>query len=139
MHLRWKLCVVIGGASGVGREVCLRLARAGAGVLVADRDPVAAEAVAVEARAGRVSVWTLRVDPADDVDLDLLAARARDLGGVDALVVTGIEPVRAGEVAARVMTEPRLVAMVGDDPAEVAVAAVEHLGSAEAGTALVIG
>lgn len=139
MHLRWKLCVVIGGGSGAGHEVCLRLARAGAGLLVADLDAAAAEATAELARASRVSAWSLRTDPADDHELDLLAARARDLGGADLLVVTGIDPVRAREVAGRVIAEPRMVALVGDDDAQVAVAVVEHLGTAEPGTVVVLG
>jgi NAD(P)-dependent dehydrogenase (short-subunit alcohol dehydrogenase family) len=139
VHLRWKLCVVIGGGSGAGHEVCLRLARAGAGLLVADLDAVAAEATAETARASRVSAWSLRTDVGDDHDLDLLAARARDLGGADLLVITGLDPVRARDVAARLIAEPKLVGLVGDDDAQVAVAVVEHLGSAEVGTAIVIG
>lgn len=138
MHLRWKLCVVVGGATGAGHEVCRRLARAGAGVLVVDPDPVAAEATAAAARASRVSSWSLRVDPADDVDLDLLVARVRDLGGADVVVVAGVEAVRAGEVAGRLLPAPEVVALAGDDPVEVAVAALEHLHAAEVGTALVI-
>ena len=139
MHLRWKLCVVIGGGGGAGHEVCLRLARAGAGLLVADLDAGAAEATAELARSSRVSAWSLRTDPADDHELDLLADRARDLGGADLLVITGIDPVRARDVAARLIAEPRMVGLVGDDDAQVAVAVVEHLGSAEVGTAIVIG
>jgi NAD(P)-dependent dehydrogenase (short-subunit alcohol dehydrogenase family) len=138
MHLRWKLCVVVGGATGAGREICVRLARAGAGVLVADLDPGAAEATAVAARASRVSSWSLRVDPADEVDLDLLVARVRDLGGADVVVVVGVEAARAGEVAARLLPAPEVVALAGDDPVEVAVAALEHLRVADRGTALVI-
>jgi NAD(P)-dependent dehydrogenase (short-subunit alcohol dehydrogenase family) len=138
MHLRWKLCVVVGGATGAGREVCRRLARAGAGVLVADPDLAAAEAVAAEIRVSRVSSWSLRVDPADEADLDLLVARVRDLGGADVVVVAGLEAARAGDMAARLLPAPDVVALAGDDPVEVAVAALEHLHAAEAGTALVI-
>jgi NAD(P)-dependent dehydrogenase (short-subunit alcohol dehydrogenase family) len=139
VHLRWKLCVVVGGATGVGHEVCLRLARAGAGLLVADLDGPAAEATAEAARASRVSAWSLRTDPSDDHDLDLLAARARDLGGADLVVITGVDPVRARDVAATLLDAPRMVGLVGDDDARTAVAVVDHLGSAEVGTAVVIG
>jgi 3-oxoacyl-[acyl-carrier protein] reductase len=86
MHLRWRLAVVTGGGSGLGREICLRLGRAGAGVVVADRDAGAAEAVAAEVRASRVRAWAWQVDVADVTELELLADRARDLGGADLLV-----------------------------------------------------
>ncbi|MBS45485.1 MAG: hypothetical protein CMH83_20400 [Nocardioides sp.] len=89
MHLRWRLAVVTGAGAGVGREVALRLARAGAGVLVVDPDLAAADAVAAECATHRVKAWTvqadLRADRAAD-DVRLLAARAKDLGGADLLV-----------------------------------------------------
>ncbi|SDD82443.1 SDR family NAD(P)-dependent oxidoreductase [Nocardioides lianchengensis] len=139
MHLRWRLCVVVGGGTGPGHEVCLRLARAGAGLLVVDTDGAAAESTAELARSSRVSAWSLKADPTDDQDLDLLAARARDLGGADLVVITGVDPARGPDVAARLVAEPRMVGLVGDDDVRVAVAAVEHLGAAEPGTAVVIG
>ena len=86
MHLRWRLAVVTGGGSGLGREICLRLGRAGVGVLVADRDATAAEDVATEVRESRVKAWSWQVDVTDAGELDLLAARMRDLGGADLLV-----------------------------------------------------
>ncbi|WP_167880383.1 SDR family NAD(P)-dependent oxidoreductase [Nocardioides guangzhouensis] len=86
MHLRWRLAVVTGGGSGLGREICLRLGRAGVGVLVADRDATTAESVAAEVRESRVKAWPWQVDVTDAGELDLLAARMRDLGGADLLV-----------------------------------------------------
>jgi 3-oxoacyl-[acyl-carrier protein] reductase len=86
MHLRWRLAVVTGGGSGLGREICVRLGRAGVGVLVADRDPTAAEAVAEEVRASRVRAWAWQVDVSDPAEIELLADRARDLGCADLLV-----------------------------------------------------
>jgi len=86
MHLRWRLAVVTGGGSGLGREICLRLGRAGVGVLVADREMAAAEHVAGEVRESRVQAWPWQVDVTDGGDLELLAARMRDLGGADLLV-----------------------------------------------------
>ena len=107
MFLRWKLAVVLGGGGGLGHEVCLRLARAGAGVLVADADGATAESTALLARECRVSAWSLRVHPADDADLGLLAARCRDLGGADIVVTTGLDPDRAAVVAGMLLVEPR--------------------------------
>jgi NAD(P)-dependent dehydrogenase (short-subunit alcohol dehydrogenase family) len=128
--LRWKLAVVVGGGSGVGREVCLRLARAGAGVLVADRDLEAAEATATLVRQRRVSAWSLRVDPADDVETELLAARCRDLGGADLLVTSGVPPERAARVAELLLPRPELEE--ASDPAD----ALARLRVAEVGAVI---
>jgi len=46
-----KVAVVVGGGSGIGREVAIELARRGAHVVVADRDAAAAEAAWRDARA----------------------------------------------------------------------------------------
>lgn len=129
----------MGGGSGAGHEVCLRLARAGAGLLVADPDGAAAEATAELARARRVSACALRTDPADDLELDLLAARARDLGGADLVVISGVDAARAHQVAGRLVADPRPHPLHGYDDARLAVLAVEHLGAAEIGAVVVIG
>lgn len=141
MHLRWKLGVVLGGGHGTGREVCLRLARAGAGVLVADRDLAAADEVAALARTSRVAAWSLCADPADDREVELLAARARDLGGADLVVVTGVSTARAGQVASGLLAglrEVEVVEAAGLTEAAVAVAVLDRLGAAEVGTAVVV-
>ena len=86
MELRWTLAVVTGGGGGLGRELAVALGRVGAGVLVADRDLDAADETAALVRASRVQAWAIRVDVRDDVELRMLAHRARDLGGADVLV-----------------------------------------------------
>jgi len=86
MELRYTLAVVTGGGGGLGRELAVALSRRGASVLVADRDPEAGAQTAELVRAARVKAWSFQGDLADEVDVRLLAARARDLGGADVLV-----------------------------------------------------
>lgn len=87
MELRWRTVVVTGVATPVGREVVLRLARLGAGVVAVDPDADAAAEAALLARERRVAAWAVQADVADAVDRALLAARVRDLGGADAVVL----------------------------------------------------
>lgn len=140
MLLRWRLAVVLGGGRGIGHEVCLRLARCGSGVLVADPDLAAAEAVAAEARERRVSAWPLAVDPEDVVDVGLLAARCRDLGGADILVTTGLDADRAGRLADAVLPGApcrRVAANAGSD-SEVASEVLRCLREADSGVVVVV-
>ena len=86
LRLRWKLAVVTGAGSGLGRELAVGLARLGVRVVVADRDPEAAAATADLVRAARVQAFVVQADLTDEGDVRMLAARARDLGGADVLV-----------------------------------------------------
>lgn len=60
--LAGKSALVTGGASGIGRAVCLRFAREGARVAVADLDAEGAEAVARSIRDRGGDALALRVD-----------------------------------------------------------------------------
>ena len=70
-ELAGRLAVVTGGASGIGEACAIRLAGAGATVVVADINVDAAEAVA-----GRIGGRAFEVDLAADFDAAALAARA---------------------------------------------------------------
>jgi NAD(P)-dependent dehydrogenase (short-subunit alcohol dehydrogenase family) len=85
MDLRYQLALVTGAGSGVGREVAVALSRVGAAVLAVDADGDAAEETARLVREARVAAWSMRAGT-DDLDLGLVAGRARDLGGADVLV-----------------------------------------------------
>ena len=86
LELRYTLALVTGGGGGLGRELAVALSRRGAAVLVADRDLDAAQETVALVERARVRGWAHQGDLADEHDVRLLAARARDLGGADVLV-----------------------------------------------------
>jgi 3-hydroxybutyrate dehydrogenase len=63
--------MVTGGASGIGHACAVRLAEAGATVLVVDRDGAAAEAVAAEVGGTALAVDLSDLDAVDRLDLDV--------------------------------------------------------------------
>jgi 3-hydroxybutyrate dehydrogenase len=69
--LRGRRALVTGGGSGIGRAVAVRLARAGAAVVVADRDAAAAERVAGEVGGTAVAVDLSDLAAVDALDLDV--------------------------------------------------------------------
>ena len=86
-----KVAVVVGGGSGIGREVAVQLARRGAHVVVADQNAAAAEAAWHDARAVSSAEHGLAIQ----VDLSSRDSLARALeqtvlhfGGVDIVVNT---------------------------------------------------
>jgi NAD(P)-dependent dehydrogenase (short-subunit alcohol dehydrogenase family) len=89
MDLRYRLAVVTGAGGVPGREIAVALSRVGAAVLSTDPDLAAVEKTAAIVRAARVRAWALQVDVTVDADLQMLAARAHDLGGMDLLVTCG--------------------------------------------------
>jgi len=75
------LALVTGGAGGIGRGICARLAADGATVVLADLDPTATEDTA-----RGLGVHPLVLDVADPVSRRAAIARCDALGGVDVLV-----------------------------------------------------
>src|SRR3712207_7585143 len=76
--LTGRRALVTGGASGIGRACAVRMARAGADVVVVDRDAEAAEAVAKEVGGTAVTVDLSDLDAVSalDVDVDVLVNNA---------------------------------------------------------------
>jgi NAD(P)-dependent dehydrogenase (short-subunit alcohol dehydrogenase family) len=92
IELAERVCVITGAASGIGAAGARRFARAGARVVIADRDAATAAAVARET--GGVS---MAVDVADEDAVDALVARTLERHGrLDVLWANaGIAGVRA--------------------------------------------
>src|SRR4051794_24411644 len=101
MDVAGKVCVITGGAPGIGRALALRFAEDGAaGVVVADLDAGGAEAVAasIGERARGVGC-----DVADAGQVDALVTTAEeafgpvDLFAANAGVAIGTDPLSTGE------------------------------------------
>lgn len=88
MTLNGTLALVSGGAGGIGRAVCARLAREGATVVVADLDRDAAETTASEIVASGIEsgLHPVHLDVTDPNSRHGAIARCSELGGVDLLV-----------------------------------------------------
>jgi len=86
-RLAGKVAVVTGGADGIGRATCLRLADAGAAVVVLDRDGAKAADVvaAIEDAGGRAMAAVADVTVEDQVRAAVSDA-ARQYGRIDVLV-----------------------------------------------------
>jgi NAD(P)-dependent dehydrogenase (short-subunit alcohol dehydrogenase family) len=86
-----KIALVIGGASGIGREVALLLARRGAHVVVADFDQAGARKVAEESGAVGSNEFATSV-PVDLSSSESLAEATRftvlQFGGIDCVINT---------------------------------------------------
>jgi rhamnose utilization protein RhaD (predicted bifunctional aldolase and dehydrogenase)/NAD(P)-dependent dehydrogenase (short-subunit alcohol dehydrogenase family) len=86
-----RIVMVVGGGSGIGREVVLLLARKGAHVVVADADAASAARVAEEAGAisSQEFVAAITVDLSSAESLSTAAAfAALQFGGIDGIVNT---------------------------------------------------
>lgn len=87
MALDGKSAIVTGAASGIGREIALTLAAAGASVTIADVNPAGAEMVAQRIAEGGGLARAAAVNVADSGQVDaMVAAAAAAYGAVDVLV-----------------------------------------------------
>ena len=90
-ELSRQIAVIVGGGSGIGREVALLAAERGAHVVVADRDHGSANQVAEELRktAGKESAVAAAVDIRHrDSIRELMQRTVEQFGGIDILVNT---------------------------------------------------
>jgi rhamnose utilization protein RhaD (predicted bifunctional aldolase and dehydrogenase)/NAD(P)-dependent dehydrogenase (short-subunit alcohol dehydrogenase family) len=90
-ELSGRVVLVIGGASGIGREVAIMAAERGAHVVVADRELAAADKVAIEAQviAGREAAIAAKIDIRDRGAIQsAFDATIAAYGGIDILVNT---------------------------------------------------
>ncbi len=98
VDLSGKVALVTGGSRGLGRAMCLGLARAGADVVIASRKLENCEAVAAEVRELGREALAVAAHAGDTGDLDaLIDAAWGAFGRVDILVNNaGINPVGGG-------------------------------------------
>jgi rhamnose utilization protein RhaD (predicted bifunctional aldolase and dehydrogenase)/NAD(P)-dependent dehydrogenase (short-subunit alcohol dehydrogenase family) len=90
-ELSRRIALVVGGGSGIGREVALLAAERGAHVVVADRDAKGAESVAEEVRAlaGKEVAGSASIDIRDrKATKAAIEATIAQFGGVDILINT---------------------------------------------------
>lgn len=87
MELDDQVAIVTGAASGLGRAIAQRFARAGARVVIADLDRGAAAATAREINADRARAIGVAMDVTDERGVDSgVAEVVAHFGGVDVLV-----------------------------------------------------
>jgi 3-oxoacyl-[acyl-carrier protein] reductase len=89
MQLAGRVAIVTGGGTGIGRAVCLRLARSGAKAVVVNysRSETDAEATATELREMGTDAMPYRADISDESMVKaMIAATVERYGALDALV-----------------------------------------------------
>ena len=87
IDLTGRTAVVTGAAGGIGAGIAYRLAEAGAAVLVADLDGEGAEAYAKQLRERGFTASAIRVDVADEAEVQRMVDTAFDrYGHLDVLV-----------------------------------------------------
>jgi 3-oxoacyl-[acyl-carrier protein] reductase len=86
-RFRGKVVVITGGGAGIGRTYAHRFAAEGASVVIADRDPGAAQRVVQELEAKGGAGLVYEMDVTDAAAAEAMAATATaELGGIDVLI-----------------------------------------------------
>ena len=74
VDLSGKAAIVTGGAKGIGQGICLRLAEAGAKVLVADMDEATAQQTAEEIAGRGWSAEAIKTDVSEEEQVEAMVA-----------------------------------------------------------------
>src|SRR2546427_65404 len=92
MKLADRIAIVTGAAKGMGRDICLTLAREGASLAIAAREARPLEALGVEISAiGRRAI-AVPTDVTDEPAVERLVARARETFGRIDILVNALHP-----------------------------------------------
>ena len=75
-RLRGKIAIITGGASGIGRAACLRIASEGCSVAVIDLDEKGAYDVAEKCAKTGVETLALKADVSDEKDIETAVSKA---------------------------------------------------------------
>jgi len=87
MRLKDKVAIVTGGGQGIGRAICLALAKEGCNVAVGDINIQTAEKVAEEIRSLQRSALAIKVDVSDNRQVNQMVEVAlKEFGKIDILV-----------------------------------------------------
>lgn len=87
MNLQDKIAIITGPAKGMGADITLTLARAGAHVVLAGRDTAAIAPVEAQVKELGRRALTVKCDVTDEAEVKALAAAAlREFGRIDILV-----------------------------------------------------
>lgn len=87
MTVKDKVALITGAASGIGKEIAILFAQAGAKVVVADLDKRAAEATAADLRASGGQAIGVGMDVTSEEQVDAGVEHAvESFGGIDILI-----------------------------------------------------
>ncbi len=92
MILKGKKIIVTGGASGIGRAVCVIAAREGADIVIADINPKMAEETVALVREKNREAIIVEMDPSKRVDAERMAKETvAAFGTIDGIVCGAIK------------------------------------------------
>ncbi|PLX40369.1 MAG: short-chain dehydrogenase [Deltaproteobacteria bacterium] len=87
LGLEGKTAIVTGGASNIGKAICMKFAQEGANVVVVDWDEAQAKAVSEEIAGMGKQAIAVKTDVTDDVQVnDMVAMVVEKYGNIDILV-----------------------------------------------------